>query len=82
MHHIASTDAAVSRAEAAAMVSGWFLTSTPALSSVDGAVPAIAPDAGVSKATRQAGVGASAVLEVGGRILTAEERLLADDRCR
>ncbi len=78
MRHIASTDASVTRAEAAAMVSGWFLTSTPGLSPDNGTSLASATQAGTGRAMKQ--IGTAAVSEVGGRSLTAEEKLLADDR--
>ena len=81
IRHIAKTDASVTCAEAAAMVSGWFLTSNPALSNGDGNTTAVALDTSASKAARQAGAGASAVLEAGVRSLTTEEKLLANDRC-
>ena len=77
MRHIASTDASVTHSEAAAMVSGWFLTSTPALLGDGGASLAPAPPAGRSL---QTGMSTAAVLEVEGRSRTSEEKLLADDR--
>jgi hypothetical protein len=79
MRHIASTDASVSRTEAAAMVTSWYLTSAPALSATD--ANAASPQAAQGRPARQAGSGAAAVLEIGGRSLTDEERLLANDRC-
>ena len=81
MRHIASTDASVTRAEAAAMVTSWFITSTPALSTADTSAAAPGAAAAQVRAARQAGAGATAVLEVGGRSLTKEEKLLANDRC-
>ena len=81
MRHIASTDASVSRAEAAAMVTSWFLTSAPALAAADTHAASPENAAAQGRASRQAGAGAAAVLEVGGRSLTDEERLLANDRC-
>ncbi len=80
MRHIASTDASVARAEAAAMVSGWFLTSKPERSRDSSASPASATHGSAGRAMKQTGTSTAAVLEVGGRSLTGEEQLLADDR--
>ena len=81
MRHIASTDASVARAEAAAMVSGWFRTSTPGLSGDSSSSPTSATQSGAGRASKQTGTSTAAVLEVGGQRLTGEEKLLADDRC-